>query len=613
MHHPLCEGVKMRYGEPMENREPPAFNPEETGNNKAEQEIRVTPLEYAIEWKAETDMERMGARLAALLAQAGGEAYFAGGYPRELVMHREKSAYPDFTFNPHDIDIATNLLPDDVVRILDAHGIKTKTVGKQFQVVNAVLPLRENGSAEFEIATFRVEGDYGKDRRPRFVEPTRDKRQDIQRRDFTMNALLFDPAEKKLIDYANGVRHIQERTLAFVGDPNERITEDPLRILRYVRFRNKYRMRFDRTAKEAIYDQAPRIKNLSAERVKEEMDKILTLPRAAFAVGDLARIGALKEFLPEVYELFGVEHTPKDRRAVMHREGDVFKHELRVLRAIERPEFIAEIKEKLNLDANISDEDAIARFYEKFGAAWAWANLFHDTGKKQTQDKLAAEGVKSERFSFFGHEAVSQKLFAHVAAKNRINFSNNEREAVDFLIAQHMNAHHIGTDEAGELSMRSKRRIFRNQNAEALLFLSLADSLGNYSNRQVPDKIAQFDRAWKELKMFRTEDAKRQEVLALGGRISSAAIEAFTSGGSVKQAKGFPLIGPVKTAVLVLLAEKRISETVLEKTVAEAVKVLLTNGLTADARGDGGVAETKRKAQTLLEEHFKISFEDACG
>lgn len=209
------------------------------GKNKQENDfIKEEPAIYSIEWSPHSEMEKTGVQLTQILRNAGGEAYFAGGFSRDLIMSQESDVYHDYKFDPHDIDIATNIIPDEVEEMMKKHNIKTTAAGKNFKVVVATIEV-EGKPVNFEIATFRVEGDYGKDRKPRFVETTRDKRKDVERRDFTINALLFDPEKKVIMDYVDGVNDIKERVLRFVGSAQERIIEDPLRIIRYVRFRNK--------------------------------------------------------------------------------------------------------------------------------------------------------------------------------------------------------------------------------------------------------------------------------------------------------------------------------------------------------------------------------------
>lgn len=570
-----------------------------------ESPVREQAIEYAAEWEPTNEMEVMGVQLVDILTRAGGEAYFAGGYSRDLIMSQNQDVYPEYVFDPHDIDIATSLTPDEVEEVMGRHGFVIKSVGKNFQVVNVVAKVA-GVPTEFEVATFRIEGDYGTDRKPQFVEATRDKREDIKRRDFTMNALLFDPKKQVVLDYVNGIEDIENRTLRFVGDAGERIAEDPLRILRYIRFLNKYDMKFDQEIKHEIRAHAAKIANLPAKRLRDEMDKILKLPRAAFGVADLARVGALEYVVPEVQKLIGVRHTPEDVSAHIHKEGDVFNHELRTLRSIQRPEFIAEIRDKLEFDETMSDKEVVANFYEKYGTTFVWANVFHDTGKADTQELLPAENDKQKRYAFHGHEQASVKLFKQMIASNRIEFSNREQEDILFLIENHMNAHKIGTGTDKDLTNKKKKKLFRNKNAEALLFLALADRLGNYSENATNDqKTAHFDRAWQELQAFKIEDQKRQEILQFGKQVSQAALDVFMEPGQDRK-KGLPILGPVKDCVLLLLLQKRITEHDIVPKVKEINQVLETHSILDIA----DIATMKAEAQSVLAKLYTVDFDE---
>lgn len=576
-----------------------------SSSEKERTAILKEPIEYPVEWEPKNEMEQTGARLAAMLREAGGEAYFAGGYSRDLIMSREPDVYPGYVFDPHDVDIATNIVPDEVERIMREQGIKTTAAGKNFKVIVATLEV-EGRPVNFEIATFRIEGDYGEDRKPRFVETTRDKREDVERRDFTMNALLFDPEKRIVLDYVHGVEDIKNHVLRFVGNTQDRVVEDPLRILRYVRFRAKYGMEFHQETKRVLRENSPLLKRLSGARIKEEMDKILVLPRATFAVGDLARIGALKEIFPEIHTLIAVEHTPEEVSPAIHKEGNVFKHQLQTLRAIERPEFIQRVREKLQVNNVQSESEVIAAFYQRYGITFAWANLFHDMGKATTQQYHEVDEGKPARYSFYGHEQASLKMFDAIASSNRVIFSNEERERIKFLIENHMKAHEIASGEEGGLSERSKAKLFRSEDIEALLFFAFADQLGNYSDRATTqDKVAQFKKAWNELQNFRIEDQKRQEILKLEKKVSLVAMNIFTEENPIGK-KGMPILGPIKTATLLLLIEGKIGEPQIESAIKD-MKVMLQEKAILEVKN---IREMNNQARSFLEQHYGIDFED---
>ena len=585
--------------------EPPFDETSPAESPSSNYEILENPIERQIEWAPQNEIEKTALGLARLIKNENGEAYFVGGYPRDLIMREHKEVYPHFSFKPNDIDLATNLLPEQVLDILEKNQIKTSLVGKQFQVVNAVIKIDEK-PVEFEIATHRVEGDYGPDRRPKFVAATRNKRDDMARRDFTMNALLFDPEAKTILDYTHGLEDIKERTLRFVGDARERIQEDPLRILRYVRFRNKFQMKFDKTVRGFIQKHANLINNLPGERIKEEMDKILTLPRASYAISTLERVGVLEKILPEIHALIGVLHTPKDRAPEIHQEGEVYTHALKTLNAVNQPEFIEAARSALNLDQTLTKTEVVDRFYSRYGAGFAWANLFHDAGKAQTQEFQEATDGKPTRYTFYGHEQKSLELFESLDQSGRIRFSNEEKKQIKFLIENHMKAHHVGGVESAELTPRVKKKLFRSEFAEQLLFLQLTDSLGNYSENQRPEKVTRFQKAWQELTAFKAEELGFEQRQALGHEISQFAIAALTQGQAFDETKGLPIIGPIKTTVLLLCLEKKIEASQIQEKVTEVKDLLEKNNVIAISN----VGEMKAAAQKILEAHYQIHFED---
>src|SRR2546422_5907862 len=261
------------------------------------------------------------------LRAEGFQAYLVGGCVRDLVMGRE----------PKDYDISTDATPEAIVRLYP----ESLTVGAQFGVV---LVPREAG--DVEVATFRSDGRYTDGRHPDEVRYSKTAEEDVRRRDFTINGLLYDPlaapaaaptdrltaATNGVLDYVGGLADIQGRRIRTIGDPGERFSEDHLRMLRAVRFTVRFGFSLDPAALKAIRELAPEIHDVSAERVRDEIVKILTEgnPRRGFELLDEA--GLLKEVLPEIKALQGVQQPPE-----FHPEGDVWTHTLMMLEGLRNP------------------------------------------------------------------------------------------------------------------------------------------------------------------------------------------------------------------------------------------------------------------------------------
>jgi poly(A) polymerase len=219
-------------------------------------------------------VKRTAYDLCAKLRDAGYRALLAGGCVRDVILGK----------NPLDYDIATNATPDEVAGMFD-HVIP---VGKSFGVQLVVTP-----EAKYEVATFRVDGPYKDGRHPAYVEFS-DEQHDAQRRDFTVNALFFDPANDQVIDYVGGEADIERKVIRAVGDPVKRFKEDYLRMLRAVRFTARLGYTLDTPTKDAIVQLAPNIQHTSAERIRDEITKMLTEGQAGTAFRLLDETGLLR-------------------------------------------------------------------------------------------------------------------------------------------------------------------------------------------------------------------------------------------------------------------------------------------------------------------------------
>jgi poly(A) polymerase len=320
-------------------------------------------------WQAAVDILKR-------LRGEGFQAFLVGGCVRDLVMG----------FVPKDYDISTDAAPEQVVRLFP----ESLTVGAQFGVV--IVP-REEGNAE--VATFRSDGRYTDGRHPSQVRYAKTPQQDVLRRDFTLNGLLYDPLKEQVLDYVGGQADIRARRLRTIGDPFERFSEDRLRMLRAVRFAARLKFTLDAATEEAIRKQAAEIRQVSAERVRDEILKILTEGQARQGFELLDGTGLLQEVLPEIKRLQGVTQP-----AEFHPEGDVWVHTMMMLEGLRSPT-----------------------------PTLALGVLLHDVGKPPTFSVR-------ERIRFDNHVEVGAKMAEEICS--RLRLSSREREQVVELVRHHL-------------------------------------------------------------------------------------------------------------------------------------------------------------------------------
>jgi poly(A) polymerase len=329
-------------------------------------------------------------RVVHTLREHGFSAYLVGGCVRDLVLGRE----------PADYDVATSARPQEVMRIFPL----TYAVGAQFGVV--LVPIRQedtDGAGDgahdkyaIEVATYRSDGDYSDGRHPDQVQFSTEARLDVQRRDFTINGLLLDPATQDVLDYVGGLDDLKRKVVRTIGDPHRRFDEDKLRMLRAVRFAARFGYAIDGATIAAIRERAAQIHQVSRERIRDEVLKMLTEGRAKRAFELLDETGLLEQILPEIKKMQGVQQPPE-----YHPEGDVWVHTLLLL-------------------------DGLAAGSSR---TLALGVLLHDVGKPPTFQVL-------DRIRFNQHAEVGTRMAEEICRRFRL--SNEETEQVCSLVANHM-------------------------------------------------------------------------------------------------------------------------------------------------------------------------------
>jgi len=312
------------------------------------------------------------------LRASGFEALYAGGCVRDTLLG----------FNPHDYDVATGARPEEVEALFP----RTVPVGAQFGVILVL-----EGDSEIQVATFRGDGTYRDGRHPESVRFT-DAEGDAHRRDFTVNGLFYDPLKKEILDFVGGREDLKKGLLRAIGAPQERFSEDKLRILRAVRFATTFGFTIEEETWKAVLKHAPEIHAVSAERIREELVKILLSPNRVRGFDLLDESGLLREILPEIVPLKGCDQPPE-----FHPEGDVFVH-TRLMLTLLAP------------DAPLSLILAV---------------LFHDLGKPATRTV-----DETGRIRFNGHEGVSTEMSLKIL--QRLRFPNEVIDAVLPSVRLHM-------------------------------------------------------------------------------------------------------------------------------------------------------------------------------
>lgn len=326
----------------------------------------------------DTTARRLALEVARRLRASGFSAYWVGGCVRDMLLERE----------PKDFDVSTNAAPDQVMSIFpDANH-----VGAHFGVV-----LVRDGGVQVEVATFRSDSSYQDGRHPDKVTFEQDPREDVLRRDFTINALLMDPESGEVLDYTGGRADLKAGIIRAIGDPDTRFAEDHLRLLRAVRFAARFGFTIEPRTLEAIARARHLVSTVSAERIRDELVRILTEGGARRGMEWLDATGLLNEVLPEVALLKGVEQPPE-----FHPEGDVWTHTLMMLE---------------RLPAAV--EPALA-----FGV------LLHDIGKPGTFRRAP------DRIRFDGHVELGVEIASRIL--ERLRFSRADSDQVIALVANHM-------------------------------------------------------------------------------------------------------------------------------------------------------------------------------
>lgn len=373
-----------------------------------------------------TSQKDFATTIVQTLRQRGFQAYLAGGCVRDLLLGRE----------PRDYDVATSASPEQVMKVFP----ETYAVGAQFGVVLVPLPQEDvasNVSAKaVEVATFRSDIGYSDGRHPDKVQFSQDPREDVARRDFTINGMLLDPVSGDVLDFVGGQKDLGARIVRAIGEPERRFAEDKLRMLRAVRFAARFEYDISPQTFSAIQKLAREILVVSRERVRDELTRMLTEGHGRSAFLLLDESGLLEHVLPEISRMKGVQQPPE-----YHPEGDVFVHTLMLLDNLPVP----------------------------CPPTLAWGALLHDVGKPPTFR------VAPDRIRFDEHVEVGVKMAEEIC--RRLRFSNDDTTQILALVDNHMRFGH-----ATRMKESTLKKFIRMPAFEEHLALHRADCLASHRN-----------------------------------------------------------------------------------------------------------------------------------
>ncbi len=372
-----------------------------------------------------------------VLRDKGFEALWAGGCVRDHLLGIE----------PEDYDIATSAKPEEVQKLFP----RTIPVGAQFGVMIVMLE-----GIQFEVATFRADSEYEDGRHPKEVRFCSSE-EDAKRRDFTINGMFFDPVEEKVIDYVKGQEDLAQKTVRAIGEPELRFNEDKLRLLRAVRFSARLGYPIEEKTFEAIKKLAPQINQVSAERIRDEIVKMLTSKNPGKALDLLRDTGLLHEVLPEVETMIGVEQPPE-----YHPEGDVYVHTRMLLELLE----------------------------DSPSEVLAVSALLHDVGKPPTYEE-------ADRIRFNAHEHVGARMAEKIC--KRLKFSNEKTDQIVECVQNHMKF-----KDAPNMRESKLKRFLARDTFDTELELHRIDCLASHGildlHKFCQDKIKEFKEAKVEIK-----------------------------------------------------------------------------------------------------------------
>ena len=392
-------------------------------------------------------------RIVHRLQKTGFLAFFVGGCVRDFLMK----------IQPRDYDIATSAQPNEVRQLFS----ETIDIGENFGVIQVM-----EGEQSFAVATFRSDGNYDDGRHPTEVRYSLDPKLDVQRRDFTINGLYYDPLTQNLFDFVGGQQDIQSQIIRTIGSPEERFKEDKLRLIRAIRFSAQFGYALETKTRSAILKQAPNIIEVSPERIHDELVKILTEGYSELAINALNENQLLAHILPDVAALRGIEQPPQ-----FHPEGDVWTHTMKLLKLMDQTKIsrgIIKSSGRLVSNSNVVKNTVQKTELKKIeispypSMTLAMATLLHDIGKPKTYEN-------KDRIRFNGHAKLGAEMALEIC--QQLRFSKRQQKLITELIRDHLKF-----KDLAQMRPSTLRRFLGQEGFSEHLELHRLDCLGSHGN-----------------------------------------------------------------------------------------------------------------------------------
>jgi poly(A) polymerase/tRNA nucleotidyltransferase (CCA-adding enzyme) len=372
------------------------------------------------------------------LQKNGFEAFVVGGCVRDILLKK----------SPNDWDVATNAKPEQIQKIFPDSFYENR-----FFTVSVQTKSKKEDLKEIEVTTYRFESQYADQRHPDSVEFAKDLKEDLSRRDFTINAMALDINEKQktkkekleIIDPFEGQKDLKLKLIRAVGDPSKRFSEDALRMMRAVRLAVRLGFSIEEKTSKAIKENSDSLKIVSSERIRDELIKIIESENAGQGIETLRELNLLKHIIPELEQGYKVGQNK-------HHVYDCYEHSLKSL----------EYTVKKNFNTYVR-----------------MAALLHDVGKPATK---RGEGKES---TFYGHEVVGAKMTKKIL--ERLKFSKKDIEKITKLVRYHLFYYH--PDEVNESSVRRLLCNIGKESIEELIQLRMADRIGSGCPKAEPYKL----------------------------------------------------------------------------------------------------------------------------
>ena len=396
---------------------------------------------------------KIAKRIVHRLQKTGFLAFFVGGCVRDFLMK----------IQPRDYDIATSAQPNEVMQLFS----ETIDIGEKFGVIQVM-----EGEQSFAVATFRSDGNYDDGRHPTEVRYSLDPKLDVQRRDFTINGLYYDPLTQNLFDFVGGQQDIQSQIIRTIGSPEERFKEDKLRLIRAIRFSAQFGYALETKTRSAILKQAPNIIEVSPERIHDELVKILTEGYSELAINALNENRLLAHILPDVAALRGIEQPPQ-----FHPEGDVWTHTMKLLKLMDQTKIsrgIIKSSGRLVSNSNVVKNTVQKTELKKIeispypSMTLAMATLLHDIGKPKTYEK-------KDRIRFNGHAKLGAEMALEIC--QQLRFSKRQQKLITELIRDHLKF-----KDLAQMRPSTLRRFLGQEGFSEHLELHRLDCLGSHGN-----------------------------------------------------------------------------------------------------------------------------------